>query len=80
MQQVLAEIGIKATLRYEDVPTWLKRLYTDYNFQLSSTRICAIPATTGGGSSTCAGIWPPVAQERLRLLAERAGAAQTRVG
>ena len=39
VQQVLAEIGIKATLRYEDVPTWLKRLYTDYDFQLSSNWI-----------------------------------------
>src|ERR1043166_5746823 len=38
-QRVLAEIGIKATLRYEDVPTWLKRLYTDYDFQLSSNWI-----------------------------------------
>ncbi|HEY2994504.1 MAG TPA: ABC transporter substrate-binding protein [Methylomirabilota bacterium] len=39
VQQVLAEIGIKATLRYEDVATWLKRLYTDYDFQLSSNWI-----------------------------------------
>ena len=39
VQQVLAGIGIKATLRYEDVPTWLKRLYTDYDFQLSSNWI-----------------------------------------
>src|SRR5262249_23970130 len=29
VQQTLAEIGVKATLRYEDVATWLKRLYTD---------------------------------------------------
>src|SRR5438093_892985 len=45
VQQALAEIGIKATLRYEDVPTWLKRLYTDYDFQLSSNWIqgLAIP-------------------------------------
>ena len=39
VQQVLAEVGIKATLRYEDVATWLKRLYTDYDFQLSSNWI-----------------------------------------
>ena len=39
VQQVLAEIGIKATLRYEDVPTWLRRLYTDYDFQLTSNWI-----------------------------------------
>lgn len=34
--QNLAEIGIKATIRYEDLPTWLKRTYTDYDFQLTS--------------------------------------------
>lgn len=39
VQQVLAEIGIKATLRYEDVPTWLRRVYTDYDFQLTSNWI-----------------------------------------
>ena len=39
VQQVLAEVGIKVTLRYEDVATWLKRLYTDYDFQLSSNWI-----------------------------------------
>jgi peptide/nickel transport system substrate-binding protein len=36
VQQALAKVGIKATLRYEDVPTWLKRVYTDYDFDLSS--------------------------------------------
>jgi peptide/nickel transport system substrate-binding protein len=39
VQQVLAEIGIKASLRYEDVPTWLKRVYTDYDFQLTNNWI-----------------------------------------
>jgi peptide/nickel transport system substrate-binding protein len=38
-QQVLAKIGIKATLRYEDVPTWLRRVYTDYNFTITSNWI-----------------------------------------
>jgi peptide/nickel transport system substrate-binding protein len=36
VQQALAQVGIKASLRYEDVPTWLKRVYTDYDFQLTS--------------------------------------------
>ena len=36
VQQALAKVGIKATLRYEDVATWLKRVYTDYDFQLTS--------------------------------------------
>lgn len=35
-QQALAQLGIKATLRYEDVPTWLRRVYTEYDFQLTS--------------------------------------------
>ncbi len=39
VQQVLAELGIKATLRVEDVPTWLKRVYTDYDFQLTNNWI-----------------------------------------
>ena len=36
VQQALGKVGIKVTLRYEDVATWLKRLYTDYDFQLTS--------------------------------------------
>ena len=36
VQQDLAKIGVKATLRYEDLPTWLKRVYTDYDFDLTS--------------------------------------------
>jgi peptide/nickel transport system substrate-binding protein len=36
VQQQLAQVGIKSTLRYEDVATWLKRTYTDYDFFLTS--------------------------------------------
>jgi peptide/nickel transport system substrate-binding protein len=36
VQQQLAEVGIKASLRYEDVPTWLKRVYTDYDYAITS--------------------------------------------
>src|SRR5262245_19410097 len=36
VQQQLAQVGIKASLRYEDVATWLKRIYTDYDYALSS--------------------------------------------
>jgi peptide/nickel transport system substrate-binding protein len=39
VQQELAQVGIKASLRYQDVPSWLKRVYTDYDFQLSSNWI-----------------------------------------
>jgi peptide/nickel transport system substrate-binding protein len=38
-QQQLAKLGIKVTLRYEDVPTWLRRIYTTYDFQLTSNWI-----------------------------------------
>ncbi len=36
VQQALAQVGIKATLRYEDVAKWLKRVYTDYDYFISS--------------------------------------------
>jgi peptide/nickel transport system substrate-binding protein len=36
VQQQLAQVGIKATLRYEDVATWLKRVYGDYDYAISS--------------------------------------------
>lgn len=36
VQQQLAQVGIKANLRYEDLPKWLKRVYTDYDFTLTS--------------------------------------------
>jgi len=38
-QQALAEIGIKVRLRTEDVPAWLKRIYTNYDFQLTNNWI-----------------------------------------
>ncbi len=34
--QRMAKAGIKATIRYEDVATWLKRTYTDYDFQVTA--------------------------------------------
>lgn len=39
VQQQLGKIGIKATLRYEDVPAWLRRVYTNYDFQLTNNWI-----------------------------------------
>ena len=39
VQQQLGKIGIKVALRYEDVPTWLRRVYTNYDFQLTSNWI-----------------------------------------
>jgi peptide/nickel transport system substrate-binding protein len=35
MKQALSEIGIELELRYEDVPTWLKRIYQDYDFTMN---------------------------------------------
>lgn len=37
IKQTLGDIGIEVTLRYEDPPTWLNRIYTDYDYQLNST-------------------------------------------
>lgn len=42
-RQVLAELGIDADLRYEDVGTWLKREYTDYDYDLSSNWLFGLP-------------------------------------
>lgn len=36
LKEVLGDLGIKVKLRYEDVPTWLRRLFTDYDFQITS--------------------------------------------
>ena len=43
VQQALGQVGIKASLRYEDVATWLKRVYTDYDFQLTSNFLYNLP-------------------------------------
>ena len=48
VQQQLAKIGIKATLRYEDVPTWLRRVYTNYDFQLTNNWIQTLADPTIG--------------------------------
>jgi len=39
VQQQLGKLGIQVTLRYEDVPGWLRRVYTNYDFQLTSNWI-----------------------------------------
>ena len=48
VQQRLALVGIKATLRYEDVATWLKRVYTDYDFN-SDVQLPLQPSRSGAG-------------------------------
>jgi peptide/nickel transport system substrate-binding protein len=37
--QQLGKIGIKVTLRQEDVPAWLRRVYTNYDYQLTNNWI-----------------------------------------
>jgi peptide/nickel transport system substrate-binding protein len=43
MKQALAEIGIELELRYEDVPTWLKRVYADYDFVINVNYFYQLP-------------------------------------
>lgn len=43
MKQALAEIGIQLELRYEDVPTWLKRIYADYDFAINVNYFYQLP-------------------------------------
>ncbi|MEM7177405.1 MAG: ABC transporter substrate-binding protein [Pseudomonadota bacterium] len=35
LKQAMGDIGIALELRYEDVPTWLKRIYHNYDFQMN---------------------------------------------
>jgi peptide/nickel transport system substrate-binding protein len=35
LKQAMGDIGIKLELRYEDVPTWLKRVYHRYDFEMN---------------------------------------------
>lgn len=43
MKQALAPIGIELDLRYEDVPTWLKRVYADYDFEINVNYFYQLP-------------------------------------
>lgn len=43
MKQALAGIGVKLELRYEDVPTWLKRVYADYDFSMNVNYFYQLP-------------------------------------
>ncbi len=42
-QQAMAKIGIKVTLRLEDVPRWLKRIYTDFDFDTTAGFLYNLP-------------------------------------
>ena len=43
MKQAMGEIGISLELRYEDVPTWLKRIYADYDFEMNINYFYQLP-------------------------------------
>lgn len=43
VKQALGEVGIAVSLRYEDVPTWLKRVYGDYDYEMSSNWLYGLP-------------------------------------
>jgi peptide/nickel transport system substrate-binding protein len=42
-QQAMAKIGIKINIRLEDVPRWLKRVYTDYDFDTTAGYLYNLP-------------------------------------
>jgi len=43
MKQALGDIGIELELRYEDVPTWIKRIYGDYDFAINMNYFYQLP-------------------------------------
>lgn len=43
LKQAMADIGINLELRYEDVPTWIKRVYGDYDFAMNVNYFYQLP-------------------------------------
>lgn len=43
LKQALGEIGVNLELRYEDVPTWIKRVYGDYDFEVNLNYFYQLP-------------------------------------
>jgi len=43
IKQAVSEIGINLDLRYEDVPTWIKRVYSDYDFAMNLNYFYQLP-------------------------------------
>jgi peptide/nickel transport system substrate-binding protein len=48
VKQNLEEIGIQVEIRAQDTPTWLRRIYTDNDFDLTSNTPSALPDPTLG--------------------------------
>ncbi len=43
IKQAIGDIGIDLDLRYEDVPTWIKRVYGDYDFAMNLNYFYQLP-------------------------------------
>ena len=43
LKQAMADIGLELELRYEDVPTWIKRVYGDYDFAMNVNYFYQLP-------------------------------------
>lgn len=43
LKQAMGDIGIDLELRYEDVPTWIKRIYGDYDFTMNVNYFYQLP-------------------------------------
>ena len=43
IKQAVADIGIDVELRYEDVPTWIKRVYGDYDYAMNLNYFYQLP-------------------------------------
>jgi len=43
LKQAMGDIGIDLELRYEDVPTWLKRVYHNYDFEMNVNYFYQLP-------------------------------------
>lgn len=48
VKQNLRSVGIEVEIRAQDTPTWLRRIYTNYDFDLTSNTLSALPDPTLG--------------------------------
>ncbi len=48
MKQNLKAVGIDVEIRSQDTPTWLRRIYTDNDFDMTSNTLSALPDPTLG--------------------------------
>jgi hypothetical protein len=85
VQQQLGKLGIKASLRYEDVPTWLRRIYTNYGFELTNNWIQTLadpvigPLAEHGDARAQLCLRPTLTFVRLMLILRGNGALWPKV-